>query len=68
MTDRELQDILKAMRELALISRTYFVELVKQGFEPEQALELTIEFVNASIKPAQEQKQPSPFNRLGNLM
>ena len=70
MTDRELQDILKAMCELALIARTYFTELIKQGFEPEEALILTVEFVNTSIKPPAQQAAaaPSPFSRLGNLM
>lgn len=39
------------MCDLAAISRKYFVELVKQGFDEKQALQMTIAFVNTTIKP-----------------
>lgn len=65
MTNMELQAALKAMSELAILARAYYSELVKQGFTEKQALELTIPFINTTIRPQND--NPAPPSRFGNL-
>lgn len=67
MTEAERKAMFDAMVDLAAISRKYFVELVKQGFDEKQALQMTIAFVNTTLKPQQESAPPSPFSRFGMM-
>lgn len=41
MTEKEERELISAIVQMAKISRLYFEELIRNGFDPIQALELT---------------------------
>lgn len=51
LTDKQEQDALKALEQIARLIHTYYLALIASGFTPEQALVLACSYQESATTP-----------------